>query len=225
MTIIIIKNAVLEHVQIRTQVNVVASSPNFGSGEFIEGEELPSAEQGGEIIEEEKPSSTTTTPAPPPTKPKPGFTLKLTSKHNSPVIVSPVVSTPVVVTAQKVDLPPPPPKKEEAAAPLEPTGVLNQIFETKVNGDQTTVVETKIIGTYIGTQYARVLESSSSIVKKSAKVEATKSLSFPSLVKPTAVTILAQKAPTTPEPPSSTTTSTSETENEHELDQDEREST
>jgi hypothetical protein len=197
-------------------VNVVASSPNLGSGEFIEGELTSSEEKEFEAEAEAEealhakatPPPTTSSTTPPTSKPKTGFTLKLTPKHMSPVIVTPAFSTPVVVTAQKVNLPPPPPPPPSKT--LEPTGLLNQIFETKVNKGQTTVVETKIIGTYIGTQYARLLESSSSVVPL-VKIEATKSISFPSLILPAFSSsqtsfVVAQKPSTTTPSPLSTTT-------------------
>ena len=85
-------------------------------------------------------------PAPTPSK---GFTLKFSKASPTLALSSVKVSPP----AQQ-----PKPKKEE------PTGIINQIFDTKVNDGVTTVHETKILGTYIGEHYARVLESSSSIL-------------------------------------------------------------
>lgn len=233
--------------QIRTQVNVVASSPNLGSGEFIEGGDFPTSSeqeqqeqeereaqeqeareqeareqeqedqehQQAPVEEEKQPSTTTTTTTTtttpkPPSKAKHGFTLKLSPKHNSPVIVTPAYSTPVVVTAQKVELPPTP---VAPSVTLQPTGLLDKIYETKVDASGvTTVVETAIIGTYIGSKYVRLLETNilppekkvgkTSAVQIISAVQPTKAFQFPSLIKPTA---LSQKALVT------TTTSTTPT--------------
>ncbi|XP_021962531.1 mucin-5AC isoform X2 [Folsomia candida] len=225
--------------EIRTQVNVVASAPNLGSGEFIEGGDFPSSgEQEQQEQEEddapqvaaENPSTTTTTTTttttPPTTTtsttPKPqsksnkhGFTLKLTPKHNSPVIITPAFSVPVVVTAQKVDTPPPVVVSSTSVA-LQPTGLLNKIYETKVDkAGATTVLETAIIGTYIGTQYVRLLETTSSVLPIVAP-QPTKAFQFPSLVKPTA--LAQQKVSTT-----TTTTSTPHTpDQDDEFEQDDQ---
>ncbi|CAG7831134.1 unnamed protein product [Allacma fusca] len=87
---------------------------------------------------------------PPPT-PSKGFTLKF-SKASS------------VVALSSSKITPPKPKSQPKPSTQEPTGILNQIFDTQVTEGTTTVHETKIIGTYLGDQYARVLESSSTIL-------------------------------------------------------------
>lgn len=105
-----------------------------------------------------------------------GFTLKLPQRSSSPVLVSPV-SSPLVVTAEKVVYSPPsPPPQSVTASPQaqvangeeEPTGVVSQTFNTQVQDGVTTVHETKIIGTHIGSQYARIFESSSTVLPASS---------------------------------------------------------
>lgn len=113
--------------------------------------------------------------------PSKGFTLKL-PQRSSPILVSPV-SSPLVVTAEKVFHPPPPPppstpkpqESDEGEDADEPTGLVSQTFNTQVEDGVTTVHETKIIGTHIGTQYARIFESSSTVLPAShpAKVFVT----------------------------------------------------
>lgn len=123
-----------------------------------------------------------------------GFTLKLPQRSSSPVLVSPV-SSPLVVTAEKVFHPqPPPPPQSSSSLPkphsdyhdVEPTGIVSQNFNTQVQDGLTTVHETKIIGTHIGSQYARIFETSSTILpviitpSKAAPITATAFSTSPS---------------------------------------------
>lgn len=96
-----------------------------------------------------------------------GFTLKLPQRSSSPVLVSPV-SSPLVVTAEKVFHPLPPPQPvSKSVEKIEPTGVVSETFNTQVQDGLTTVHQTKIIGTHIGSQYARIFETSSTILPES----------------------------------------------------------
>ncbi len=108
--------------------------------------------------------------------PTKGFTLKLSRP-----------TTPVTVTKDE----------DPDKFPQLPTGLVSQNFETRVKDGVTTVHETKIIGTYIGSQYARVLESSSSVLP--FVVTASRA--------PTTTTLAPKTPPpTTPEPPATSTT-------------------
>jgi len=208
---------------ISSQVHVVAS-PNLESGEFIEdptagqdeGKEGNDSREGNSSEEDDSNNNKDSPPPPPPSPPSKGFTLKL---HKTPVLVTPAFSTPVVVTAQKVNLPPPPPPpKPVKKVSEEPTGVINKIYETRVNEGKTTVLETKIIGTYIGTQYAQLLDVSSSILP--AKIEPTKSLVL-SNAQPSSssfVIVTAASAPSTTPKPVSTSPSVDEEQHQSQHD-------
>jgi hypothetical protein len=197
--------------QISSQVHVVASPANVESGEFIEqelsspgqtgnnsGEENEEKNESGENFQSNEDGNNNNVSPPPPSTN--GFTLKL---HKTPVLVTPAFSTPVVVTAQKVQLPPPPPPAPVVASKgsEEPTGILNKIHETRVKDGKTTVIETRIIGTYIGTQYARILESTSSILAIQPTKAPSPSANFVVATAASAPPSTTPKAPpTTPDP-------------------------
>ncbi|CAL8081364.1 unnamed protein product [Orchesella dallaii] len=139
-------------VQIRSEVNIVSSTEELRSPQVVV---VTPATTSSKVFPSSK-----------------GFTLKL-PQRSVPILVSPV-SSPLVVTAEKVFHPPPPPPpppsspKPQETYPEEvqeePTGLVSQTFNTQVEDGVTTVHETKIIGTYIGSQYARIFESSSTVI-------------------------------------------------------------
>ncbi|ODN01352.1 hypothetical protein Ocin01_05324 [Orchesella cincta] len=168
-------------VQIRSEVNVVSATEELQSPQVV-------------VVT----PATTSSKAFPSSK---GFTLKL-PQRSQPVLISPV-SSPLVVTAEKVFHPPPPPPPPSSPKPQEtyqeesqdePTGLVSQTFNTQVENGVTTVHETKIIGTYIGSQYARIFESSSSVLPVASTAQVIITPSKPAQTAASSTTAAAQSS-------------------------------